>query len=511
MIMPRRDSQQRHAVLVVGWVLWGFARMGTAQQAVPPFVRCDVPVAGAPSAITASDFNQDGNPDVAIVSNATSKVLIRLTNREQFQEGDCIGALSNGSDLSVSSLPVGIAAGDLDRNNTVDLAVAVQQGVSILRGTGSGTFTVEAPIPAGLDPQVVAIADVDGDGVADIVVGNGAGNSVSILYGKATGGFELPDSTPVNSAVTAIVVEDLNKDGFVDIAAATNLGDVTVFLQQPSAPRCRGSVRRCTFNDLPPFPPAGMKLVKPTAMDIGDFNRDGTPDLAITSGGSAGELSIFISRLPGDTLMPFVESTSVLTGVSPSALGIDSLNQDFPRYVVAANRGDSTLAFFLSNGTGGLGERIADMVGNGPQGLVLADVDGDGKSDVITANLEATSISVLLSSEPPPTLTPTLTPTATPTVTATPTSTPTATPTGTPTPSVTPTATVTNTPTVTRVPTITQTATPQCFAGGICVQGPSCAVDPTAGSNTGVWLLPMIFWVLRRGTLGRDNGRYHGI
>lgn len=498
----------RRRILLVVCAAWGLARMGVAQQSIPKFVRCDVPVTGAPSAITAGYFDHDGNPDVAIVSNATNQVLVRLTNREQFQEGNCTSALS-GSDLAVSSLPVGIAAGDLDRNNIVDLAVAVQAGVSVLRGNGTGAFTVEPPLPAGLDPQAVVIADVDGDGLADIVVGNGAGNSVSILYGKASGGFALPSSMPVNSAVTALVVEDLNKDSFVDVAAATNLGDVAVFLQQPSAPR--------TFNDLPPFSVG----VKPTAMGAGDFNHDGTPDLAVTSGGTAGRLGIFLSNLPDDEVTPFTLSTSVLTGVSPSALGIDILNQDFPSYVVVANRGASTLAFFLSDGTGRLIESLDNCgypgrctVGNGPQGLVLADVDGDGWSDVITANQDAQSISVLLSSQPPPTPTPTLTATATATATATPTATPTATLTQTPTPTSTPTATVTNTPTATRIPTTTQSPTPQCFAAGICVQGKGCAVESDGGSprNTGLWLLlPMILWVLRRRARGRHDGRHHRV
>jgi hypothetical protein len=311
MSMPRRQCLCLVVLLSAGAVCARPSK-SSAQQSIPEFARCDVPIGVAPSAITADDFNGDGNPDLAAVGNTSSQVVVRLTNRNLLRDGDCIGGLSSvGDPPVVTGLPVGIAAGNVDPTTAfVDLVVAVPAGVSILTGDGTGTFVVGAPIAAGTDPQVVAIADVDGDGMMDIVVGNGAGNSISILYGKAGGGFELLTSEPVNGSVSALVVRDLNKDSFVDVAATTNLGEVSVFLQDRNMPR--------EFQSLPPF----VAGVNPTAMAAGDFNRDGTPDLAVTSGGTSGELAIFISQLPDDEVNPFVQSSLIASGSNPSALGI---------------------------------------------------------------------------------------------------------------------------------------------------------------------------------------------
>jgi len=368
----------------------------------------------------------------------------------------------------------------------------------VLRNDGTGTFTVEAPLAAGSDPQVVLVADVDGDGYADIVVGNGAGNSVTILYGKSAGGFEAPSTRAVDGAVTAIAVADFNVDSFLDLAVATDLGQLLVFVQDRSAPR--------TFTGLAPLNVG----VKPTALGSGDFNRDGKPDIALTSGGADGMLTILLDRLPESTRPPFVVSAEEATGDTPSALGVDQLNRDFPLYVVVANQNQRELPFFISQGDGTLVPVPGDCrgaalgvcrVGDGADALVLGDLDGDGKSDVVTANELSRSVSILLSSEPPPT--PTTTPTSTPTVTptATATSTPTATATATPTLTPTATPTLTSTAGPTKTFTITPTATAICLTGGICIQGPGCEVTPPSEQARPwalLWLLAPVLIVFGR-------------
>jgi hypothetical protein len=516
----RLDYAARCRVIVVGLLaaVWLMGSRLAAQTQIPGFVRCpDVSIDASPAAITTGDFNRDGTPDLAIVDGATNRVLVRLSNRALFQLGNCAGALSQASTLEVTSVPVAIAAGDLDRNLTIDLAVATQSGIVILRGDGMGMFVVEPALVAGSDPQAVQIIDVDGDGFPDIVVGNGAGNTITILYQDPNGGFDPPMSIPVAGAVTGIAAADLNKDSFVDIAAATNLGDVAVFLQQREAPR--------TFSPLRPFAVG----VKPTALGLGDFNRDSNFDIAVTSGGTSGVVTVFRNQLPAIDDPAFVLSGEGSTGITPSALGIETLNREFPFYVVVANQGSLNLPFFSSDGNGAITETCGNcrggpmcaatlptpavedggacISGAGSRALALADVDADGRSDVIVANQDGRSLTILLSSQPPPTPTPTFTPTST--VTATPTLTPTSTHsfTSTATVTVTPTQTATNTPGATRTFTITPTPSPRCLSGGVCLQGESCDLSPSTPTPIGAhWLLlPAVLWWI--GVRGRRERR----
>jgi hypothetical protein len=510
--MKRLRVQQPCAAVSLGARCLAIASANPlAAQLIPPipgFVRCDIPFSNvAGSAITAGDFNHDGNPDLAIVDGTNSQVVVALTNPDDFAAGNCDNATTS-SKISVSTGPTSIATGDLDLNNTLDLVVGVQAGVSILRGNGSGGFSVETPLGAGTDPQAVVICpvpsgqngcatDVDQDGIPDIIVGNGGGNSVSILYGRPGGTYDRAVSLPVDGAVTFMVVQDLNKDSFVDIAAGSrSTGKVTIFIQDRNDPRSFAAIASFTVG------------VAPTAMVAGDFNGDGAPDLAVTSGGTSGRLTLFLNQLPGNESEPFVVETTVLTGVSPAALGADDFNGDFVLDAVVANQGDSVLPFFLGDGHGGLSREPGKCrggvggectVGASPSALVLADVDGDGHADVITTNQDDSSISVLLTSRPAKTPTPsfTVTPTITPTSTATDTATPSVT--------VTPTATTTATATATRTPqqtftsTITPTSTAQCF-GSVCVQGSGCLnVAPGRTDRSGLWLLaPALLWLIRR-------------
>jgi hypothetical protein len=465
---------------------------------IPGFVACTYPLLLSPLALAIADFNHDGNPDVAVLSS--SQVVVLTTSPSDFVQGDCLGAMATTTVDVGSPGAVAIAAGDLDQNSTVDIVVAVRDGVVIVRGHADGSFTAEAALGAGTDPQAVAIVDVDGDGRADIVVGNGFGKSVSILYGSATG-FQPFVSVPVNQPVSSMAVEDFNNDSFVDVVAVSSVaGQAFPLIQNPTQPR--------TFRDLP----AVSVGVAPTAVTAGDLNDDGRPDLAVTSGGAngLGKLGTFLNQLPEDEVTPFVEEALVDTGTSlganPAALGLSDFNRDSFLDVVVANKGTDSVPFFLGNGTGSVNRVPGNCGGQGnecssgaaPRALAIADVDGDGRPDVITANESGRSLTLLLSSKPDPTPTRTVTPTFSPRPTATPSPTVTATPTqptSTPTPTVTPTRT--STPTETQG--ITPTPTSQCFAAGVCLSGNSCAVDPRSGAMGG-WLLAPLVWLWHRRT-----------
>lgn len=488
------------ACLLQGGAAWAATDLGG-------FVNCDILLQSEtfpvePVAMTADDFNSDGAPDLALVDPANSQVIVLLTDRAQFREGNCQQA-TTASTVEIGDGAAAIASGDIDKNGTTDLVVAEQAGVAILRGSGSGSFIAEVPLTAGTDPRAVAIADVDGDGEPDIVVGSGSGNSITVLYGRATGGFDTSAPIAVNGPVAFMIVEDFNNDGFLDIAAGSYVsGSISILLQLRTAPR--------SFRPLISFAVG----VAPTALGSEDFNNDGTMDLAVTSGGTSGALDVYLNTILEDgqvSFAPVSQPSPAPVLLNPSALASDDFNRDSNYDAVVANQGNGVITFFLGDGTGVMtgffnacGLPGADLtpcaaIGE-PAAMVVADVDGDGRTDVITANQNPGSITVLLSSRPEATPTPTNTPT--PTATDTPTATPTATPTPTttPTPTATPTPTSTNTPRPTFTPTITPTAGPTCY-GSVCVSGSGCGIGgPAAGSWPRAWWLfgAALLWFLRR-------------
>src|SRR5882762_11460943 len=74
------------------------------------------------------------------------------------------------------------------------------QGISVLLGNGDGTFQDALTVRADGNPSFVAVGDFNNDGKADIAVLNGPGtNTVSVLYGNGDGSFQLPGSELVIS------------------------------------------------------------------------------------------------------------------------------------------------------------------------------------------------------------------------------------------------------------------------------------------------------------------------
>jgi hypothetical protein len=175
------------------------------------------------------------------------------------------------------------------------------------------------------------------------------------------------------------------------------------------------------------------------------------------------------------------------TGYSaPSALGSGDVNRDSRADLIVADATNNDVVIYLANSDGSFNKSLIPFLihGQNPVALAVADIDGDGTPDIVTANQGDGSVSILVSSRPPPTPTPL--PTDTPTVTGTPTQsgTPTGTPTPTPSTTATPTVTGTRTPTLTPFPSPVPTETLK--PGALGLQG-SCAVDPTPGYHDWGW------------------------
>ncbi len=236
---------------------------------LPPFA------ASAVFVIATADFNGDGKPDLALVNPGAESVTILLGN------GD--GTFTLTSTNTISGAPTALAIGDLNKDGNLDLAVVNGTGdsVAIFLGKGDGTFTELSSQPeTGVEPLSIAIGDFDGDGNADLVVSNqnyGYPNlgTLTLLFGNGKGEFRAGTiSAQTGSIPETVAVADVNGDGIPDLVTA-NAGSNTVSLLMG---RGHGE-----FDAARSFP-AGTD---PLAAVIGDFNGDGIPDLAVPNNTTA--------------------------------------------------------------------------------------------------------------------------------------------------------------------------------------------------------------------------------
>jgi hypothetical protein len=84
-------------------------------------------------------------------------------------------------------------AADMDADGLVDLVVAIDRGVVVLKNLGKGMFSTAKTTYTGPEPRSVQIGDLDGDGRPDIVVAGSASFVVSLLFNAGASTFRRVD------------------------------------------------------------------------------------------------------------------------------------------------------------------------------------------------------------------------------------------------------------------------------------------------------------------------------
>lgn len=180
--------------------------VGSFQSVTP----VNFPVGAGTKALTISDFNGDGIPDVAVLNGAavqpntfTISVLLDQTSTTSTGhvvgtgEFQSLGALPITCPAAINGIPVNctpqdIVAADFDGDGFVDLAVSFSTTpidaapataglVSAYAGRGDGSFELATQVLVGIAPRQIAAADFTGDGVPDLVVTESTSNAVRIL------------------------------------------------------------------------------------------------------------------------------------------------------------------------------------------------------------------------------------------------------------------------------------------------------------------------------------------
>ncbi|MBI4516959.1 MAG: VCBS repeat-containing protein [Deltaproteobacteria bacterium] len=329
------------------------------------------------------------------------------------------------------------------------------------------------PQPCSFDSA--AVADFNGDGWVDLVVGDSFTGYLTLFKRTATSLTRLTPllgtgSTPKDPGVSipvAAVVGHFDADALPDLAVALQ-GENAVAIHLNTA-----AVVGTPFGAAALFE-AGLA---PLSLSGGDLDGDGKLDLVVLN--SDGTASILRNTSTSNGTAAFAPAVVYTFGAFPTAIALADFNHDAILDIAVTDAGSDQVMIRLGNGDATFASTITRIqTGLEPEALVASDFNGDGYDDLAVLDTDAShaaSVSVLLSNgvSPPFTPTPTSTATATPTltptstITRTPTKTGTATRTSTSTKTPTATKTVTNTvpptstatPTKTRTPTKTGTAT----------------------------------------------------
>ena len=359
--------------------------------------------------IVSADFNGDGYPDIATLSNRGLVEVLLNKGDGTFPATPVYYFI--GEDYNNAGYPRQLAVADFNKDGHPDL-VAVdnqQDSAAVLLNNSDGTFASPAYyVFADRSAASVAVADINGDGNPDFVISTQMDDSATIFLGNGDGTFHgvrdylpLAISQGISTNVptpTSVGFGDFNGDGKIDMAVTdANNNAVTIFLNNGDG----------TFKESANYNAGG----NPSQVRVADLNGDGKPDLVVGFAGNNGPngFSVLIGNGDG-TFKPAVGYSNNITGGGAPTLALADVNGDGKLDVVASTTNGAENASFyitLGNGDGTFQQGIpmftpALCPGGGGQGaayLLVTDVNGDGKQDIVGAcdgGLHQTYVSVLL-------------------------------------------------------------------------------------------------------------------
>lgn len=233
-----------------------------------------IPIGRAPGIPLLSDFNQDGSTDVlvpllfvsdsiAIVfmnglgnvdsvryrsfmpphgsitaigqidSDALPDLVVAGQNEAVVHWGSPGGRFTTSQHIGLSETPYALTIADLDQDGLPEIVAACEKAhVYVAERNGARTFAAPVTIQGGYDPSWVVARDVTGDSRPDIVTGNNSIFGVTLCQQRPVGSFFPPVLYGAGPYPRQVAIEDLNADGLPDIVAASRYlsGSLTVLL-----------------------------------------------------------------------------------------------------------------------------------------------------------------------------------------------------------------------------------------------------------------------------------------
>jgi hypothetical protein len=376
-----------------------------------------------PAFVALGDTNGDGLPDLVAANQGDSTVSVLLSTMVP-GAATITPNFSSASTSAVGAGPFAVAVGDVNGDGKPDIVVAnsVDYTLSVLLNTTApGAVTPSFATPqvfkTGSYPVGVALADINGDGMPDVILANVGDNTVSVLLnttapGATTAAFADQQTFATGSYPVAVAVGDFNGDGKPDLAVV-NEGDstVSVLLNTTAA-----GATTASFSAEQPFPTGSG----PIAVTVGDLNGDGMPDVIVANGGSNSVSVLLNTTQPGGSAASFAAQKSFNTGAYPVGVAVGDINGDGTPDIVVANSGThfnpqhsvSVLLNTTAPGatTASFAAQKTFATGAESCSVVLSDVNGDGKADLVVANQAERTVSVLINTTAPGAATPSFTP-----------------------------------------------------------------------------------------------------
>ncbi len=340
------------------------------------------------------DMDLDGKPDLLVTGFTTNTISI-------VRNLSTPGTVSFASEqtFSTPSNTRCIAPGDFDGDGKVDLAVTSNgYGIYIYRNLSSpGTISMGSPL--GLDGSFLgtsgtyqmASGDLNNDGKLDLVFSDFSGNVYTLLNTSSVGNISFSKNTVINNTygTTGIAISDIDGDGLADIITSCPNNDFV------SAIRNTTGTSNTTFSFASPqfF---NTNSSYPYRAFVGDFDKDGKMDI-VTNNYSGAKVSIFRNTSSSGTIS-MASTVNISSPTSNYRIVVGDVNGDGFPDIATKSSGENLFSVYKNTSSGAGNIAFATRIDYSGQaevsGIVVGDLDGDYVPDIATSGISNNQLRV---------------------------------------------------------------------------------------------------------------------
>lgn len=327
-------------------------------------------------ALRSGDINGDGRVDLVALSSFKGTVAVFFGRGDGTMEAARTFVYGPAGRIFLGAFPQALAVADLDQDGLDDVLVVDTKELFILRSTPGGFLESRERLSAGDRPVAVTVARLDGDDYPDVIVVAQNTGALFLFRGEPDGSLAPPEELPMGLAPQAIAISDLDGDGRPDFAVSDFLsrnhdggGEVWVALADGT-----GS-----------FQPAVPHQAERNPIDVvaGDLTGDGIPDL-ITSNLASADISVLVGLGDGT----FEPERKAFAGGAPVRVTLADFDHDGLLDIAVAAAGTLGIPILPGNGTGDLEMNQALPLPARPTAVHAGDFNGDGHMDIAAASSE---------------------------------------------------------------------------------------------------------------------------